>query len=287
MIRARLRALAAVAAVATAVLAGTPPAAAAPNPIHFTGLSIDTGHLDVTGGPAEPTLTLTLTDSDTTVSEVMGWVELRQFAAGAQVGAPLRLRYFEALPASGTLTVAFRVPVPRYGTTPEAVWRVTSATAVDGHHERTLRGAALAAYGAEFGVTQLVETDAPALDGVALGPGQSGIVTDSGAGATVDYRVTVTDLPSGFWKGRLVVGGPRGARVSAPFEVAFDGRHLTCGSGSLIDDVYDHVECSIGVPLPAGGAGEWFVARVALTDRIGNTVALSRPAGPRVWMDHG
>jgi hypothetical protein len=286
----RLRAWATAIAVATAaVLAGAQPAVAASHPIQFTHLAIDTEHVDAAAGPADATVTLTVTDTNPAAVDVMGWVELRQFAGGATVGAPLQLRFFDPLietaPGVRTATMELDFAVPRYGTTPEAVWRVTRVYVLDGQVERTLRGDALAAFGAEFGVTQLVETDAPRLDGIALGPDQSPYVVDPGTGVTVDYRVTVTDLPSGFWKGRLVLDGPGDARLTTPFAVAWDGRHLTCGTGSLIPDVHDHVECAVDVAIPAGTpAGTWTVARVALTDRIGTTVTLTRPAGPAVYV---
>ncbi|MCA2215833.1 hypothetical protein [Jidongwangia harbinensis] len=284
----RLHAVAAATALAIAVLAGAHPAAAASPVIQFTHLSIDTEHVDVTGGPADATVSLTLTDTNPAAVEVMGWVELRQFAGGTEVGAPLRLRIFDPLldtaPGVRTATIALSFPVPRYGTAPEAVWRVTRVDVLDGQIERTLRGDALAAFGAEFGVTQLVETDAPRLDDVTLGENQSPYVVDPGTGVRVDYRVTATDLPSGLWKGRLVLAGPGGARLTTPFAAVWDGRHLTCGS-NLIDGIYDHVECRVDVAIPAGTpAGTWTVARVTLTDRLGTSATITRPDGPTVYV---
>jgi hypothetical protein len=282
----RLRAVATAAALAVAVLTGAQPAASAPPVIQFTHLSIDTAHVDVTAGPADATVSLTLTDTNPAAVEVMGWVELRQFAGGTEVGAPLRLRFFDPLietsPGVRTATISLGFAVPRYGTTPEAVWRVTRVNVLDGQVERTLHGDALAKFGADFRVTQLTETDAPQLDGIALGPGQSPNVIDPGTGVTVNYRVTATDLPSGLWKGRLILTGPNGARLTTPFAVAWDGRHLTCGS-DLIADIYDHVECSVDVAIPAGTpAGTWTVARVTLTDRLGTSANVARPTGPTV-----
>lgn len=49
-----------------------------------------------------------------------------------------------------------------------------------------------------------------------------------------------------------MLAGPGGRQAVGRFAVASDGRHLTCGSGGLIDDIHDHVEGDVPVDLPAG-----------------------------------
>jgi hypothetical protein len=233
-------------------------------------------------------LTLRVTGADLASREVLGSVELHQFAGTTRIGPAVFIPY-DTSPAGGSATIHVPFLVPRYGATPEAVWRVTKVTAHDGAGpSRILRGDALAAYGAEFRVTQLVDADAPVLDGIALGAGQSPTVVDPGTGVTVRYLVTVSDPRAGVWKGRLVLAGPDGRQAVGRFAVASDGRHLTCGSGSLIDDIHDHVECDVPVDLPAGApAGTWTVARVALIDQAENDRVVARPAAPAVSVTRG
>lgn len=285
-----VRVLAALTVAAVGVLITAQPAAAAPA-IGLSEISFSTEHVDVTQSPNEVVLSFTVTDADPTAVEISGSVEIQQFVGITTIGPPTTIPYdaqlMETTPgAARRATVRMYFNVPRYGATAEAIWRVTKLTAHDGSgNSRTLKGRALAAFGAEFGVTQLVDADGPVLDRIALGPDQSAYVVDPGTGVTLDYRVTVTDLQAGFWKGRLVLAGPNDLRVISPFVVAFDGRHLTCGSDSLISDIYDHVECDVPVVIPAGTpAGTWTVARVALTDQAGNSVVIAQPAGPTVYV---
>jgi hypothetical protein len=230
-------------------------------------------------------LTWTVTDGDPAALEVSGSVELRQFAGGTAVGATTFIPYDAVLLGTAPgetprATSRVHLPVPRYGAVPEAVWRVTKLTAHDGNGNfRALRGAGVA----EFGVTQLVEADGPVLDRIALAPGQDAHVVDAGGGVTLGYRVTATDLQAGLWKGRLTLAGPDGQRIGADFAMASDGRHLTCGFGSLANNIYDRVECAAQVDIPAGTPpGTWEPVRLALTDQAGNTRVVNHPSGPAI-----
>jgi hypothetical protein len=277
-----VRALVTLLAAAAAAFATAAPAIAAPR-LDISGLSVRSDHIDVTQGPGDNVLTFTAAGAHPDAREISGSVEMRQFAGASAVGPVTTVPYDAALieAGSGSTTVRVFFGVPRYGATADAVWRITRLTARDDHGtERVLRGDGLPA----FGVTQLVDAGEPVLDQVALGPDQSPYVVDAGAGAQVDYRVVATDLQAGIWKGRLTVAGPDGVRVSAGFAVSSDGRHLTCGTSSLIDDIFDHVECSVPVVVTAG---TWTVARVALTDQAGNTRVVNRPEGPTVYVTRG
>ena len=265
-------------ATAAVVLTAATPAAAAPT-LSVSPVTFSTDHIDVTGGPGTVVLSFTVTDADPDGREISGSAEIRQFAGDTAVGATWTIPYDAAISGS-TAAIRMFIGVPQYGATPEAVWRVTKLTVRDTvGNFRTLRGEALP----EVGVTQRVDSADPQLDGIALGPGQSDVVTDPGDGAIVDYRVTVTDLQAGFWKGRIVLTGSGGQQAKASFAVASDGRHLTCGTASLIDDIYAEVECYVPVVIPAG---VWSVQRVALTDQANHTTIVNRPAAPVVTVTH-
>jgi hypothetical protein len=286
----RSRVPAALTAAAAAVLVGTPVAGAEGRAIEITEVSFSVGHVDVTEGDADVVLSWTVSDADPAALEVSGSVELRQFVGVTAVGATTFIPYDAVLVGSSPgeaprATSRVHLPVPRYGATPEAVWRVVKLTAHDGNGNfRALRGAGVA----EFGVTQLVEVDGPVLDQIALAPGQAGHVVDAGGGMTLDYRVTATDLQAGLWKGRLTLDGPDARRLTSPFSVASDGRHLTCGFGSLINNIYDRVECAVQVDVPAGTPpGVWKPARLVLTDQAGNSRVITRPSGPAIVVSRG
>ena len=281
----RSRVPAALTAAAAAVLVGTPAAGADSRAIEITAVGFSVVHVDVTQGDADVVLTWTVTDVDPAALEVSGSVELRQFAGATAVGATTFIPYDAVLLGTAPgetprATSRVHLPVPRYGAVPEAVWRVTKLTAHDGNGNfRALRGAGVA----EFGVTQLVEADGPVLDRIALAPGQDAHVVDAGGGVTLDYRVTATDLQAGLWKGRLTLAGPDGQRIGADFAMASDGRHLTCGFGSLANNIYDRVECAAQVDIPAGTPpGTWEPVRLALTDQAGNTRVVNNPSGPAI-----
>ena len=282
----RSRVPAALTAAAAAVLVGSPAAGAdGRTTIDISGVAFSVAHVDVRQGAADVVLTWTVTDADPAALAVSGSVELRQFAGATAVGATTFIPYDAVLVGSSPgeaprATSRVHLPVPRYGATPEAVWRVTKLTAHDVNGNfRALRGAGVA----EFGVTQLVEADGPVLDQIALGPAQATHVLDTGGGVTLDYRVTATDLQAGLWKGELTVAGPEGRRIGTRFSMSADGRPLTCGFGSLSNNIYDHVECAVQVDVPAGApAGVWTPARLALTDQAGNTRVLNHPAAPKI-----
>ncbi|MFC3383783.1 hypothetical protein [Couchioplanes azureus] len=261
-------------------------AAAGASALRFTEISFNTARVDVTAGPADVVLTVDMTDTHPTAVEIMGTAEFRQFAGATPVGQPWKIPFDAVLtgtaPArSATASIYFRVP--QYGATAQAAWRVTKITAHDGYGNESA-----AKNPARLAVDQLVDGAGPVLDGIALAPGQPAEVVDPGTGVTVDYRVTVSDLQAGFWTGRLVLTGPDGLRIGTPFAIAFDGRHLTCGTASLIDDIHDRVECAVPVVIPAGTpAGRWTVTRVTLTDQADNSLAVSHPDGPAVSVTRG
>ncbi|WP_199509939.1 hypothetical protein [Nucisporomicrobium flavum] len=263
---------------AAAVVAAIPAPAGAAAALTVSDISFSTEHVDVRQAPALVELRFTVTGADPAASEISGAVWYAQFAGGRQIGPDTFVPYDAGVSGGGPVTIGVPLSVPQYGATGTAVWRPVKLTARDGYAgDLALEGAALE--GAEVGVTQLVDSVRPVFHEVGLWPGQSPEVVDPGSGATVTYRVTVSDLQAGFWKGRLILAGPRGHRVESGFAVAFDGRHLTCGTDSLIEDVFDHVDCSVPVVVPAG---TWRVARVVLTDQAQNRTTVRRPAAPLV-----
>jgi hypothetical protein len=283
----RIRALVAAAAlsVGVAVPAGaTPAAAAAPaGPvIALQALAFAGERVDVTEDYASVALTWTVTDRAADVAGIGGTVVLRQFVGSAPVGPARTVRYdLEAGTApvyadsgdAASSTYKYTFVVPRYGSAPEAVWKVTRFTAKDDKgHSRTLSAPALARFGAQFAVTQLVDTAGPTADGVSLVVGQPSAVFDPGTGLTLKYDVMITDEGAGFWKGRLVVAGPGGKRIGVPFAVEDTGGWTrTCGEGQEVWDL-TWLSCEIAVVLPVGSpSGTWTVARLELTDNAGNT----------------
>lgn len=192
-------------------------------------------------------------------------------------------------PVALITAAAARLPflIPQYGATRHAAWRLLKLTATDAMTgDVVVEGSAL--QDVKVGVTQRVDWARPTFHEVALWPGQSPTVADPGTGVTLEYGVTVSDLQAGVWKGRLVLAGPDGRQLESTFAVASDGRHLTCGTASLIDDIHDHVLCYAPVVVPAGTpAGTWTVARVDLTDQAENSTRISRPAAPSVTVTRG
>jgi hypothetical protein len=267
-------------------LAGAQPAAAATS-LKISAVSAAAEHVDTTAGPVVVPLSWTVTGIDPTAYEISGSYTFRQYVGTTAVGPAVVVPYdvSRSFP-DASYVVHASIELPRFGSAAEASWRFVKLTARDTMgHEAALGAAAI---GVRIGVTQLVDAAAPVLDGVDLPPWQSADIVDTGSGATVEFFLTVTDLQAGIWKGRVVLGGPGGARATGTFAVASDGRHLTCGSGSLIDDVYDHVPCSVTVDVPAGAPpGTWSVVRVGLTDNANNTRRYARPAGPVVHLTRG
>jgi hypothetical protein len=272
---------------AAGALAATQPVAAAAPALAITAVSAAATHVDTTAGPVVVPLSWTVTGIDPAAYEISGSYTFRQYVGTTPVGPAVVVPYdvTQSSPAP-TLVVHESITLPRYGATPEASWRFVRLTARDAMgHERAIGAAAI---GVQIGVTQLADTAGPVLEGISLAPWQSADIVDTGAGATAEFFVTLTDAQAGVWKGRLVLGGPGGERAVGSFAVASDGRHLTCGSDSLIDDVYQHVPCSVPVALPAGATpGTWSVVRVGLTDNATNTIGNARPVAPVVHLTRG
>jgi len=264
---------------AAAVLVAAPPAAADPA-LAVSGISFSTGHVDVREAPAQVELRFTVTGADPAASEIHGSIWYAQYAGDRQIGPTEFAPYDNVDPRTGAARLS--VHVPQYGATRHAEWRLLKLTATDATSgAATVEGPALA--GVEVGVTQRVDSARPTHHVTTLWFGQSSRVVDPGTGVTLEYAVTVSDLQAGFWTGRLTLTGPDGRRARSAFTVASDGRHLTCGAASLVDDFFDHVLCHVPVDIAAGApAGAWSVARVTLTDRAGNTTVVRRPAAPVV-----
>ncbi|MFB6394750.1 hypothetical protein [Polymorphospora lycopeni] len=270
---------------------GTPAEAAPRTPaLSISDVAWSASHVDVTEDYAVVQLTWTVTNQDPAATTVRGAVELRQFVDSEPVGPVRTVTY--ALEAgvgqvwspSGDVrssTYEYEFPVPRYGSAPAATWQVTKVTVEDDRgNSRKLGRNALAA---QFSVSQLVDGTGPTVSGLSLPYGQSTAVYDDGGGVTLRYDTLVTDDGSGFWKGRVVLGGPQGQRVVAPFAVKdVGGWAPECGEGR---DVYDptFAWCSITAVIPAGSpSGAWSVLKVVLTDNAGNTSVLTGVSAPTI-----
>lgn len=275
---------------AVAVLLAVQPAVAAPaGPIlHLAALAFEATSVDVTSDYAVVGLGWTVTDRAAGARNVHGVVELRQFAGGDQVGParsvtwnlePGVAQVYDPFGTAQRSSYTYQFVVPRFGSAAHAVWRVTKVTIADDlGHARTVPDAGLAGFSRTLRVTQLVDSTGPQLDQLYKDFQQPAGVYDSGAGVTLKYGVSVTD-DAGFWKGKLTLAGPGGRRLTSSFAVEGDGVPQSCGDEQVYDPTW--MNCTISVRIPAGTpSGAWSVARVELTDNVGNTRRITSPAGP-------
>jgi hypothetical protein len=282
MKRWRLRALLTTLTAVAVVLSTNNPAAAAPV-LAVTSIAFDRAAVDVTQDYAVVNLTWTITDRAAGAQGVSGVVELRQFVGDDQVG-PIRAVTYDLsagnaqVTGSGTAqesTYTYQFLVPRYSTAVESVWRVTKLTIADDvAHTRTVRDPGPA----ELAVTQLVDAAGPVAQQLYLDFDQPRAVYDDGSGVTLRYRAQLID-DAGFAKGKAVLAGPGGRRLTATFQLTPNGQQYSCGGVTVYDPTW--ADCLFAVTIPAGTpSGSWQIERIDLTDSLGNTRRVTSPAGP-------
>ncbi|WFE26331.1 hypothetical protein O7623_23785 [Solwaraspora sp. WMMD791] len=258
-------------------------AAPAAGPVlDVASIAFDHPQVDVTQDYAAVNLRWTISNRSAKAQWVNGAVELRQFAGSEQVGQPHTVSYHlhwgqAQVGGSGTAqesTYVYEFLVPRYASAAETVWRVTKVTIADDvAHARTVRDPGPAA----LAVTQLVDAEGPVADHFYFDFGQPPAFYDDGSGVTLRYRVQIVD-DSAFKKGKLVLAGPAGVRLTATFQLARSGSGWSCNGEATYDPTW--LSCPISIVVPAGTpSGTWRVARLDLTDIWGNTRTDTAPQG--------
>ncbi|GAA3945538.1 hypothetical protein [Actinoplanes auranticolor] len=281
MKRWRLRALVTVLAVAAAGTFTGTPATAAPI-LDISSISFDRTTVDVTQQPESVYLSWTVIDRDARARRINGVVELRQFTGDTPIGQPRTVSYdFEPgraqVGGSGTpqeSSYVYEFVVPRYAPAAATEWRVTKVTiADDTAHARTVRDPGPAT----MAVTQLVDSEAPAVQRVAFDDGQPRGFYDDGSGVTLRYRVQITD-ETALKNGKLTIAGPGGRRASATFKLTQTAPYWYCNGAQTYTPAL--ADCPVGVTVPSGSpSGSWRVTRVELTDSWGHTRVDTAPEG--------
>jgi hypothetical protein len=116
-----------------------------------------------------------------------------------------------------------------------------------------------------------VDTTPPEVLMFVKAPEQRDVVVDTGSPVVLHYEAVIDDQETGFWKGRFVLSGPAGARLTVPIELTtgIDG-FLQCGHNELTITL--DVFCDIDVTIPAGSpSGAWTVTSVFATNNVGLT----------------
>jgi hypothetical protein len=260
-------------------LVGAPAQAAAR--VTITDLAFSSTTVDATEGPQALGLTWRVTNTDQRAITVTGLVELREFQGGVAVG-PVRALDFALRSGDADVTADwnstaqdsiyhYEMTIPQYATTDATAWRVTKVTAQDGRgHTAKLNAEDLVALGAQVTVTRLADLEGPTATTVSI-DGRDRVYHD-GNGLVLTYRVTIDDVGLGFRRGTLVLAGPGGREVSAPFEVRKESDWSAwCGEDSWVSLPATWAYCAVTVPIAAGTpSGAWTVNRLRLVDEAGN-----------------
>jgi hypothetical protein len=299
--RKRMRIATAVAILGTFLAAGpaSPALASADGPtINLTSLGFTADAVDSTGNaPGFPLVDLkwTIVDRDAAATSIRGTVELRLFKGHVAVGPAKTYTWVlepdglsdvfaddwwnsSAQQSSYTLTFL----VPQYGPAEHVTWQVTSLTASDDRgHSRTFTHRALSGFDNSVAVTELVDSTNPELQTFGRASGQLSQVYSAGGPLTLKYFLMIGEQ-AGFWKGKVRLEGPRGARASSSFELTKANPFTwMCGDQQNSDNQW--VTCGVSVTLPAGSpVGVWRVASLELTDTAGNRGTYSVDASSNV-----
>jgi hypothetical protein len=255
-------------------LASSADAAAQPK-ISFSDVAFGAGSVDVSGGYAYVDVTWSVADTNPAATSLTGAISLQEFDGGTAVGPAQSVSFglpgeWPAVGPDSGSTIAtshytYQFLVPGFAASTSPVWRVTKMSASDdaGTTRRASGDLAdLQVTGAE------IDTTGPELNFTFDG-NQRPIVFDDGTGVVLHFTAQIDDLETGFWKGRLVLTGPRDIRVTTPIELTAGlGGFLQCGH-TPVDSVYD-VVCDIDVPIPNGSpSGAWTPTAFTVTNNVG------------------
>lgn len=285
------RILAATAVFVTACLvtltAGVAPSLAASDTLTLTHLKFAEHTVDATSGTATVNLNWTIKDSDPEATTVSGDVSIRLEGrqAGTYVGYAYEVPF--STPGNGTggavgtgtaqdSSYTWAFPVPQYAWAAKGHWVVTKVTAEDDQHGKVaLTGADLNKYAGTLTTTELVDSTPPTYDSlqfpVVTGPARPYVYDGGTGGGSSSYSFNADDSESGFWKGRITLAGPGGAKLSGSFQYTYSVPDYigACGQSTVFDDT--SAQCQVAVTVPQGTpAGTYTVLSLELWDNAGN-----------------
>jgi hypothetical protein len=264
--------------------------------VAVTALEFEQPTVDPSGESWSNRLTWTITNTDPDV-----WVNgavtmrMRSSVTGELLGHEWTVRYWfndtccqDAQFVSGTPEEStysyelnsFGAPNLEYSDAATATWEVTKITIVAGATTTAVGGTRLHRFGYRFTALTRVDTTGPTVE---FDDRPSPYVYAGNGQAAIDYRFTVRDDESGFWKGRIRLAGPDGATATARFTWERDpsGTGTLCGGGYEPIPAVRTLTCSVGVSLPAGVPdGTWRVAAVVLHDNAGAMATHRNPTAP-------
>lgn len=253
------------------LLAGLPAtqAGAATEPhgeLVFGSVSVSPANVDAGTGSGTVHLTWSFTDTVTGASDVSGTLTLRRADGTGTYAVPFDFLYDNGGTASGTVrhpAFAYDFHVPRYARTASAEYQVSKIAATDDQGGAvTVTGGRLTA--AKFTAAEEVDTTAPAHDTLQIASWSQTAVYNRDKPGSIEYYIGVSDAQSGIASGKVIVKGPGGAELTAPFTDPDP-------SGTCAPDQQNAI-CTPGLTVPANAAaGTWVVDELDLTDAAGNT----------------
>jgi hypothetical protein len=255
--------------------------------LHLTALAFAKSSVNASTGTARVGLTWTITDAAANATAIGGVVYLGVPGASPgtfgslTVSVPFSLSGTRSVQASGTAqdsTYTYTFHVPQYAQVSPAAWQVVRLTVHDNAgHKVDLTGAKLSAFHAVLSATEVVDTDSPTYQSLALYENQAPIRPYAYIGSRkpgfMAYQFTVQDYPAGLAAGSLQVTGPGGQTITTNFTYNRSSGQcgLFFGGGGPTD-----AQCGITVTYPPGTpAGAWSVSQLTLTDDAGNTATFS------------
>jgi hypothetical protein len=273
----------ALAFVSGCMFVGSAEAASAAAGIRLAAVSFAQQSVDATAG-ATVELDWSITDGNADATNLTGDVRVEEVSAtGQKIGPAYDISY--SFQPSGSVTTfatsgtaqssaySYAFNVPQYAATATAKWAVVGVTAADDRSDTLNVGkTGLAEFaGSTFTASELADNTGPAYGAVSVTSHGPAYYNDKAGPVGLTYTVEAVDPESGFFKGVLVLEGPRGQTISTDFAVQFDpSGSTTCGPGTVGWGSNDML-CAVPVVIPRGtAAGTWVVSRLKLTDVAGN-----------------
>lgn len=234
----------------------------------FRSVSVSPTNVDASSGSGKVRLTWSFDDTVAEASNITGSLTLQRSDGTGSYTVPFDFLYGGGSTASGTIrhaTFTTDFPVPQYARTATSEYRVTKIAATDDQGQAvTVSGRRLAK--AKFTAVQAVDNTAPTYELLQIASWSKSAIYNRDQSGTVTYYINVSDSEAGISNGTLVVKGPDGTTLSAPFAWDPDDYNAPCGPDP------QHSVCTVDVTVPANAAaGTWVVDRLNLTDAAGNT----------------
>lgn len=275
----RSRLAAATIGLLATIVAATPANArtAADDTLSLTALAFATSHIDTTTENPVVRLSWAIANTDQDAEDLSGALTMRQEGAtpGTYVGQKylIDFRYgdqwshkadfVEGTPQLSTYEYYFSVP--GYAATTSARWIVTQVELNDGRNQEVT-----VATDVTLTATTFADTTPPSVQWASLSSEQKPYVYAKDRSPYVFLDIEPRDFESGFHDGAVILTGPGGHSVRAPFEeVMFESDSARCGRFYLSDPAYP--TCTADVRLPANAAsGTWRISGIELVDNAGN-----------------